>query len=114
MILLCILEKTRYHSEIPLGLLDFISVNFWNCHLINEVSLYFVVVSMFQNSASTLSAKVTNLYVMFSTSPFLFSWPSLIIYSEVAEKASVIFSLFQIILSTKNCKEAINTLPSGG
>jgi hypothetical protein len=43
MILSYILVKTRY-SQITLGLLDFISVNFWTSCVINEVYLYLVVV----------------------------------------------------------------------
>jgi len=40
MILSYILVKTRYHSQITLGLLDFISINFWTSCVINEVYLY--------------------------------------------------------------------------
>jgi len=60
MILSYILVKTRYHSQIPLSLLDFISINFWTSCLINEVSWYLVVVFIFLHSSSTLSAKVTS------------------------------------------------------
>jgi len=40
MILSYILVKTHYRSQIPLGLLDFISINFRTSCLTNEVSLY--------------------------------------------------------------------------